>query len=762
MGPQAEQGDTLLGQTLSGKYRIISELGSGSMGTVYLGEHLGLKKKVALKILHPDLHVSDESLKRFQREGIAAGSFNHPNAIQIFDFDRAEGKHIYLALEFCEGQNLKVYLGESGPLSPLVAVRLIRQVLSTLAEAHAQGIVHRDLKPDNIMIVENAAGELTVKVLDFGLSKLVDRPLEASLQTQTGRIMGTPLYMSPEQWAGGDVDGRSDLYSAGLILYEMLSCHHPFRGSTITETMVKSTSQEAPSLADARPELKIPVGLVQVLDRAMQKRKADRYQSATQMIIDLDGVDFGKISKQNRSTSSQSAIKVSRSPNSSAAEDAPKRRGLLVAIAAFVLLGALIWAVFQFGGSLAGNQYPRVSMKSAEERTAEDTRYLNLLAEARAEFGQQRYVNALMKISAAKESPVADSEANLLSARINLGREEDISLARKDLEEALELDPDYAEARLELGWVEFAVGDMEAAELQFEAVSALANAAVSAEGGLGAIAYERQDYDGAEPLLSAGSQAANAGSREYLYLGRCQIALGSKEPAIESFIEAKRRDPSSWEAVSDLGEAYLRVGDMGKAETQLKQAIDLDAVRAIVAQGALASMLISQGRHEDAMLILDPAIQLHPNAGPLHILRGAALQGTGNRGEAIRSLEKGLANTQDAQAWILLGLLHQDAGNLDEATQAYNSALSVDGANAKALLQLGLVLFSQGKYERAGTRFQSAVDRDPGDAYARLCLAIYLMDFSEDPALARPHFEAYQALGGNDSRVVGWLNNLRD
>ncbi|MHC5063715.1 MAG: serine/threonine protein kinase [Planctomycetota bacterium] len=285
MGPQAEQADTLLGQTLSGKYRIISELGSGSMGTVYLGEHLGLKKKVALKILHPDLHVSDESLKRFQREGIAAGSFNHPNAIQIFDFDRAEGKHIYLALEFCEGQNLKVYLGESGPLSPMVAVRLIRQVLSTLAEAHAQGIVHRDLKPDNIMVVESAAGELTVKVLDFGLSKLVDRPLEASLQTQTGRIMGTPLYMSPEQWAGGDVDGRSDLYSAGLILYEMLSCHHPFRGSTITETMVKSTSQQAPSLAEARPDLKIPEGLEKVLDRSMQKRKADRYQSATQMII---------------------------------------------------------------------------------------------------------------------------------------------------------------------------------------------------------------------------------------------------------------------------------------------------------------------------------------------------------------------------------------------------------------------------------------------------------------------------------------------
>ncbi|MHC5063716.1 MAG: tetratricopeptide repeat protein [Planctomycetota bacterium] len=453
---------------------------------------------------------------------------------------------------------------------------------------------------------------------------------------------------------------------------------------------------------------------------------------------------------------------MSRSAEAPAEEEAGKNRGPWIAIAAIAVVGLLIWGFFQWGGGISGTQYPRVSMKPAEERSAEDTRYLNLLAEARAEFGQQRYVNALMKISAAQQSTVADSEANLLSARINLARDEDVSVARKDLEDALSLDPDYAEAALELGWLEFSLGDLGAAREQFQKVESLENEAVSAEGGLGAIAFQEGEPVAAEALLQAGSNAKNASSREFLYLGRCQVKLGDPQTAIDSFIEAKRRDPSSWEAVSDLGEAYLRVGDVGKAETQLNQAIELDAVRAIVAQGALASMLISQGRHEDAMLVLDPALQVHPNAGPLHILKGAALQGTGNREGAIRALEKGLANTPDAQAWVLLGLLHHDAGNLEQAVQAYNSALDVDGANAKALLQLGLVLFAQEDYERAGARFQSAVDRDPDDAYARLCLGIYLMDFSADPASARPQFEAYQALGGTDSRVNGWLNNLRD
>src|SRR5262245_14857338 len=166
----------ILGRILNGKYRIEIEIGQGAMGTVYLGEHIGLKKKVALKILHNDLQVSDESLQRFQREGIAAGKFNHPHLIQIFDFDRSDSgpgpRLFYLAMAYVEGVSLPLFLRQRGRLPVDTAVRLARQMLSCLAEAHRSGIVHRDLKPDNIMVSEFSRGELRVKVLDFGLSKL--------------------------------------------------------------------------------------------------------------------------------------------------------------------------------------------------------------------------------------------------------------------------------------------------------------------------------------------------------------------------------------------------------------------------------------------------------------------------------------------------------------------------------------------------------------------------------------------------------------
>ena len=271
LGESAGASDSLLGRTLSQKYRIVEELGSGGMGTVYMAEHTGLKKRVAVKVLHADLQVSEESMQRFQREGIAAGSFSHPGAIQIFDFDKDESGVLYLAMELVEGYDLKTFLRREGILEPAQAVALTRQILEVLAEAHQHGIVHRDLKPDNIMITsERGTGSERhfVKLLDFGLSKLVDRPLDASLMTQTGRIMGTPSYMSPEQCKGGEVDHRSDLYSVGLVLYEMLSGEPTFSGDSVPELLVKHASEPPPSLLDVHPEL----GVSPELDEVLQQR----------------------------------------------------------------------------------------------------------------------------------------------------------------------------------------------------------------------------------------------------------------------------------------------------------------------------------------------------------------------------------------------------------------------------------------------------------------------------------------------------------
>ena len=195
-------GDPLIGRTLGGKYRVLERIGEGSMGTVYRGEHAALKKAIAIKVLRRDLEVGESELRRFQREGIAAGQLNHRNVTQVFDFDRAEDGLVYLAMELVEGKNLAEWLRARGPLPPTLAVELMRQLLATLVEAHRHGIVHRDLKPENIMVVEGQDAAPSLKVLDFGLSKLVDQAQDASHLSLPGRVIGTPLYMAPEQWRG--------------------------------------------------------------------------------------------------------------------------------------------------------------------------------------------------------------------------------------------------------------------------------------------------------------------------------------------------------------------------------------------------------------------------------------------------------------------------------------------------------------------------------------------------------------------------------
>jgi serine/threonine-protein kinase len=332
-------GDPLIGRTLNDKYRVLSELGKGSMGTVYLGEHISLKKKIALKVLHTDVQVGQEARQRFQREGIAAGQFTHPNAIQIFDFDMDEGPVFYLAMEYVEGLDLKRLIRRDGALPVDTALDIMKQVLGALDEAHRHGIIHRDLKPENIMVVRSASGGMlqTVKVLDFGLSKLVDRPLDASL-TEVGRVMGTPLYMSPEQVSGDTVDHRTDIYAAGLILYEMLSGKTPFSGKTLQEILGKHLKELPPSVVESNPDLRVSEDVDAVLVRALEKDRADRFQSAEEMMTAL------RECRLDGPQASATPRKSGPAPVTPSVATGKRRSGLWVALAVG-FLGAIVVTV---------------------------------------------------------------------------------------------------------------------------------------------------------------------------------------------------------------------------------------------------------------------------------------------------------------------------------------------------------------------------------------------------------------------------------
>jgi eukaryotic-like serine/threonine-protein kinase len=273
--------DTLIGTLFDGRYRIERKLGAGGMANVYLAEDQELGRRVAIKILN-DRHANDEQfVERFRREAKNAAALSHPNIVSIYDRGEAEGTY-YIAMEYLDGRSLKELIVTRGDAPISVAVEYARQILSALRFAHRHGIVHRDIKPHNVLV--NADGVL--KVTDFGIARA-----GASQMTEAGSIVGTAQYLSPEQARGGDVDQRSDLYSLGVVLYELLTGAVPFVGDTPVEIAMKHLSQtpEPPS----RKRADVPRELDMVVMRALAKDPADRYQSADEMEADLERVARG-------------------------------------------------------------------------------------------------------------------------------------------------------------------------------------------------------------------------------------------------------------------------------------------------------------------------------------------------------------------------------------------------------------------------------------------------------------------------------------
>jgi serine/threonine-protein kinase len=267
-------------------YRIVSKIGAGGMGEVYLAEDTRLKRKVALKVLPETLASDTDRLLRFEREAFAASALNHPNILTIFEFAR-EGDTHFLASEFVTGETLRDRIGRAD-VTVSATLEITLQIASALQAAHAAGIIHRDIKPENVMIREDGY----VKVLDFGLAKLLEQtPLDAEaatrmqLQTQAGMIMGTVAYMSPEQARGMETDARTDIFSLGVVLYEMLARRQPFTGETINHTIVAILEKEPPPVSGVVGDC--PSEVERIVQKALAKERAQRYQSAQELSADL-------------------------------------------------------------------------------------------------------------------------------------------------------------------------------------------------------------------------------------------------------------------------------------------------------------------------------------------------------------------------------------------------------------------------------------------------------------------------------------------
>jgi serine/threonine protein kinase len=280
--------DPLVGHTLDDKYRLEARLGTGGMGTVYRARHMLIDRPVAVKVLNQRFVEDEAARTRFRREARAAGRLQHTNAVTVTDFGESHDGYVYLVMELLEGRTLREVLAKEAPLDAARAVSLMMQISAAVAAAHEAGIIHRDLKPANIFIVQRAEVPAVVKVLDFGIAKLAAESLDEEdpmTLTQVGAMIGTPRYMSPEQCDGAELTPAADVYSLGVILYEMLTSTVPFSGSTPLSIAMKHTSEVPRSPREFVST--IPPALEQVVLHTLEKRPQDRPANAAEFRKEL-------------------------------------------------------------------------------------------------------------------------------------------------------------------------------------------------------------------------------------------------------------------------------------------------------------------------------------------------------------------------------------------------------------------------------------------------------------------------------------------
>jgi tRNA A-37 threonylcarbamoyl transferase component Bud32 len=283
--------DPLVGVTLADRYEILRRIGEGGMGAVYEGRHTVLGKRIAVKVLLEKFHEKTELVARLLQEARLASAIGHENIVDVTDFGTTTDGRSYVVMEFLEGESLAEVVMRDAPLPLERCLRIVRQVASALGAAHEKGIVHRDVKPENVFLLRRGEQDF-VKVVDFGVSKAVrsrEDGVDLLRLTRTGMVLGTPLYMSPEQARGGeDVDARVDIWAVGVMLYECLTGEVPFRANNYLGVISQVLTQEVQPPSQLRPELGIPAAMEAVVMHAMEKDRDRRYQRMADLERDIE------------------------------------------------------------------------------------------------------------------------------------------------------------------------------------------------------------------------------------------------------------------------------------------------------------------------------------------------------------------------------------------------------------------------------------------------------------------------------------------
>jgi non-specific serine/threonine protein kinase len=689
-----------------GHYQILAKLGEGGMGEVYRAEDMRLHRNVALKVLAPPLPLQPRSIKRFQNEARSAALLNHPNIVTIYSVEEVDGLH-FLTMELVEGKPLSELLPADGlPVSRWLEIAL--SLCEGLAAAQARGLVHRDLKPDNVMVTP----EGRIKILDFGIAKLLDddetvieagpdRREEAPARTQLtepGRVLGTPRYMSPEQIMGRSVDQRSDLFSLGIILYEMATGSRPFRGESSAERLLATLHEKTRPPSSLRRDL--PGTLDRIIGCCLEKEPADRYASASEMLADLQSL--------RAELDKPSTFRLLSRPTLRADNTRERTRKIRPAVAAAIALIVLIGAALLAWGlgmrthpaHPALGKRPSVAVLPLASLAGTSDYFVDGMTDALiSSLGKVRGIRVISRQSVTRykgsNKPLPEIAAEL---GVDMVLEGSILRLGDRVRISAQLVQAAPEEQVWSASYERALRDV--LGLQSELSRDIARK-VEIE----LSEQERQSLSRGRPVNPAAFEAYLQG--RYLWSRR---TFEGYELANQQFEKAARLDPGYAPAYSGMADTYCILGfhyvasDQAflRAEAAARKALEIDPLLAEAHTSLGGVLLFYRWDWSNAERELQRALELNPSYSTAHLWYWALLAAQGRREESAQRLR--LAREIDPVSAVVqnsqgLDLLFR--GQPADASQEFDRIIAVDPGFAPAYLNRWLANTSLGREDAA-------------------------------------------------------------
>ncbi|MFL6248452.1 MAG: protein kinase domain-containing protein [Thermoanaerobaculia bacterium] len=796
------------------QYEILGPLGAGGMGEVYRARDTKLGRVIALKILPPELAGNAEALRRFEQEARAASALNHPNIVTIYDICVTENM-AWIAMELIDGADLRT-IAVKEPLTLKAALRIAVKLADGLAAAHERGIVHRDLKPDNVMITPDGF----VKILDFGLAKQIRSITSDDTtipHTSPGAVFGTVGYMSPEQTKGKEMDSRSDQFSFGVMLYEMLTRVRPFDRESKAETMAAIIRDEVPPPSDINEA--VTYDLDRIVSRCLAKNPRDRYASTRDLARDLREIRDGLTQSSTRHITRP----IRRSMN-------PAR----IAIAAAVLLALLTGSAFVWTRNRSAAGQRVASLAVLPFRDLSSTTEGRILADGISELIASRLeeVRGLRVSSPFEGARASDSDAVVRGSVQRIGNDVRVAYELVDSKSGRTLTADTdTRAATDLFALEDAVAKNLADALgraserrpeepaagslgpneQRQFVEALGllqhvrdeRSIDRATANLQAVLKNARDSGAVNALLARallykaslsrrpalleqamvyatrGVALSGDDPESHITLGRVQIVTRAYEDAANSFQRALALHPDHPDAIGGLAEAYNGQGRSADAEKLYRKGLALrpDAPAMYSRYG---SFCYAQGRFEEAATYFRKATELAPDLAKAHANLGAALQGLQRYDEAMAAYRRSLALEPNPSGWTNIGNLQFSRGDYAQARDSFERAVALAPSDYLMWANLGDACRASGAKacaDQAWTRTIAAareiIAARPNDAMARAILASSLAKngnldeaqteirraLESNPTNANVLYQAsvVAALRGSSDSAISWL-----